>query len=607
MSVFLVVIDRSAAKGKLDPQKIAGTQAMLKQTADAYVQYLGPDYVPTPKIEVPTHRKDVHVLHWQRQQSEVAYSSKENLWAISGGHNVASRLVGSVRPVGGVLTYVRPVWGQYAAIVGTQNRSQIFAWNTTPALEAIHWGATADYIVISNRQILVGLNLAATKAALRPELSMEFLEEYLLYGYSLTGQTPFKGVQTLSVNSSLKVVEGEVELTQMPPGLASDLEVEHSVEEGAEALAAALKGAMGRTEEQLEGRPLQLRLSGGKDSRVLLALLRDRPIDFRIVTFGVPANPDVKLAAYLAELVGIQGEVRAPRPADGASVASRLKTTIRESGGIPPSEAHTAQYRGADPERPREAIMLGQWPLYKGGLARRMRSSSEEITRTLLRQGGTLVRQKVRTKFDEKLLEWARGPALNHELEKLYIFAREFRSGRYLQAHVEQFSGHAMLAYPVADAEVAAVCDSLTMYEKVSEKALFGALRELWPEVMRVPLDRSKWLFEAPGPDPEFSGPWYAERYSGIPYAQPRKFTAVEPVVSEYSEEAVQEMSTYLTKSDNYKFLQELISDEMRTAIGMAAEGEYHAPPSMSDRIFIKYVWRICAADVWLSGDWMMT
>src|SRR5699024_11105473 len=93
---------------------------------------------------------------------------------------------------------------------------------------------------------------------------------------------------------------------------------------------------------------------------------------------------------------------------------------------------------------------------------------------------------------------------INREIEKLYLFAREFRSGRYLHAHIAQYSGSSMIAYPIADAEVGAVCDALTMYEKVSEKSLFGALQRIWPEVMRVPLDRSRWRFEAAGPDLDF-------------------------------------------------------------------------------------------------------
>jgi len=605
MTVFFAIIDREAAGGRSDTKSPGDVQGLIERTVANYHNFVGKDYESAPTVEAPTARKDVHVVSWQRHLNEGTVQKFDNYWAITGGHQVAAELVKNVRPVGGLLAYTRPVWGHYATIFGTSNRSQIYAWNTTPALEPIHWAATDEYVIISNRQLLAAFCLAACYKNNSPELSHAYLGEYLLYGYSLSGQTPFQGVRTLAVNDSLSITLGELEVCQLPGGLRSALGAEHTVNEGAEALASSLANAMDRTEKELAGRPVQLRLSGGKDSRLLLALMRNRTIDFRAVTFGTPSNPDVKLATHLCDLMGVSGEVRAPRPTQGRTVAERLETTLKESGGIPASEPHTAQYKGADPERPFEAIMMGQWPLYKGGLARRMRSSREQIEQTLVNQGGSLVNTKVRTEFDERLLDWSNDLSLNHDLEKLYLFAREFRSGRYLHAHVEQYAASSMLAYPIADAEVAAVCDVLSMFEKVSEKALFGALERIWPDIMKVPLDRSKWLFEAGGPDPEFSGPWYEHRYSEIPHTRPKVNSDVKRVVSEYSKDALIEMSSHLVNSSNFDNLCMHLTDDMVSAIELAARNEISIPRNMSERLLIKYVWRVCMADVWLSGNWI--
>src|SRR5699024_10794879 len=411
--------------------------------------FLGSDYNANPFIQSATRRHDVYVMHWERSSTPGSLTNDGRFWAISSGHNVDQEIVDKVRPRGGRLQYVQPVWGQYAAVFGSNNSSQVFAWNTTPALEAVHWASTHEYVVISNRPLLAAFYLATLEDSGEPTLSTDYLPEYLFYGYSVTGQTPFRGVHTLSVNSALSIIKGTVAIIPRPSGLESSLSTEHTLDEGAEALAAALKHSMDRTEYQIADRPLQLRLSGGKDSRLLLGLLRGRDIDYRAVTFGNLNDVDVKLASRLCELVGRDGEVRAPRPAYGDSIPARIASTLRESGGMPASEPHTAQYQGADPQVKGEAIMMGQWPLYKGGMARRLRMTREQVDQKLKEQGGNLVNNESRVLFDSHLLKWSDELVLNHEIEKLYLFAREFRSGRYLHAHIDQYSSSSMIAYPI--------------------------------------------------------------------------------------------------------------------------------------------------------------
>lgn len=604
MTLFLSVISRAAAGQTAVKKEREAVCRVLEKTAHMYQNFVGEDYELTPLVEPSHSRGDVHLLYWQRKRTSNSVYGSDNCWAIAGGHNVARELVENVCLRGGKLSYIKPVWGQYATVYGTNNRSQVFAWNTTPALDAIHWGQTDDFIIISNKPLLAALFLAALRSAASPALSSKYLAEYLHYGYSITGQTPFEGIRTLSTNRCLVVTNGVVNFEELPGGLHSDLPIEHTAKEGAEALAAALENSMTRTANELGGRPLQLRMSGGKDSRLLLALLRGRDIDFRAVTFGIETDPDVKLASHLLELVHSEGEVRAPRPARGDNIPDRIMATLRESGGIPPSEPHTAQYRGADPARPHEAIMMGQWPLYKGGMAKRMRSTPEQVTNNLLSQGADILQDDVRAEFDSWLLEWAEGLSVNHDLEKLYLFARAFRSGRYLHAHIDQYAASSMISYPISDAEVTAVCDALTMYEKVSEKALFGALQQLWPDVVRVPLDRSKWKFEVGGPNEEFSGAWYEERNASIPAARPKKLTQVKPVISSHSDSAVSEMSRYLVNSPYFELMVRYLAREFVEAIVEAAAGRIVPPPHLSKRVFNKMVWRVCTAEVWISAQW---
>lgn len=606
MTVFLAVVDRQAAGDPSEFQSAVRLRELLSRTAQSYDQFLGSDYERDPVMQPATKRQDVHVLIWNRKNSAPSLASNGKYWAISSGHQVASKLIDNVRPLGNSLVYSQPVWGNYATVWGVHDKSHIYAWNTSPALESVHWGSTSDYIVMSNRPLLAAFYLAHAQANGSPGLSPDYLPEYLYYGYSITGQTPFKDVRTLSVNSALFIHDGAVSLTPIPNGLNSSLGHDHTLDEGAQALASALTSAMDRTEDDLAGRPLQLRLSGGKDSRLLLALLRGRNLTYRVVTFGKPEDVDVKLASSLCKMAGVSGEVRSPRPAHGEFISDRITSTLRESGGMPASEPHTAQYRGADPEKPREAIMLGQWPLYKGGMARNLAASPTTIHRVLREQGSPLVSPSVRQIFDTHLLGWAEQLSITEDIEKLYLFAREFRSGRYLHAHISQYAASSLIAYPIADAEVTAVCDALSMSDKVNERALFLALQKLWPEVMKVPLDRSLWKFERNGKDSELSGPWYEARKRPAPQTPPSKLTEVKAVIPEYSDAAAVELAQHVVRSDYYPEIAHYLSESTLTAIAHAASGDIVLPDKSTPRKgFIKFLWRLAVAERWLSREWL--
>ncbi|MGO1736803.1 MAG: hypothetical protein ACTHZ9_10850, partial [Leucobacter sp.] len=78
------------------------------------------------------------------------------------------------------------------------------------------------------------------------DLSVEFLEEYLDYGYSVTGQMPYSGVRSLSPNEALVVADGEARIDEVPPGLESGLNRSSTIDEKSEALTESLCNARDR-------------------------------------------------------------------------------------------------------------------------------------------------------------------------------------------------------------------------------------------------------------------------------------------------------------------------------------------------------------------------
>src|SRR6185312_4349054 len=181
---------------------------------------------------------------------------------------------------------------------------------------------TPEFVFLSNRPVLAALALSwgATNGL---SLSREYLTEYLLYGYSISGQTPYEGVETIPVDMAICIVEGQISFTGIPEGLTAALGKQHSLEEGGLALAEALKNAMTRSAKAIPSQNLQLRLSGGKDSRLLLGLLRNTNLNVRAVTFGRVDDAEVVLARHIADLCGVSHQITSPSEAVGEGLAEQ--------------------------------------------------------------------------------------------------------------------------------------------------------------------------------------------------------------------------------------------------------------------------------------------
>lgn len=569
---------------------------------------MGPGYKRTPTIVSPSIDEHVCTVVWSRALGADSYHRAEGHWAVSGGTPVAGRIVRDVRRIGGRLTYTVPVWGMYACVFSESEAGTVTAWNTAPALEAIHYAVTTEYVFISNRPLAVAYALAVSRGA-EVQLSSDFVDEYLMYGYSMTGQTAFEGVRTLDPTHALSIHRGDVSHVEVPVGLRSGLNPSHSADEGAEALASALSASAERSMRDVNGARLQLRMSGGKDSRLLLGLLRKCSKSIYAVTMGRVGDPEVSLAAEFTDRAGVEHYVRSPMLSPGDTLRDKVSWTIANSDGQPPSEAHQAIYRGADPLCLNDGITFGQWPLMKGGLARSAAHTEDEARAMLKAQGSWILRDDISEKFDDFLYEWFDRTLAQSVSEKLYIFSRTFRSGRWLQPQTTLMGRDAVNVYPISDSEVTAVVDVLHMSEKVDESAYFGALSRIWPFASELPLHGSVWSFEADGPHPHFSGSQYEAR---MRKHAPRKYSHLIDArnsterISEYADDTLIAISRELCGSSNRDELFERISPRLCDVINVAAgEGVIRAPRGRNSRQVAVAIWRVYCAEIWQSGQWL--
>lgn len=596
MSIFFISIPKSAG----EPGATDRSRALGQAVADAYSPFLGAAYSEAPHEFRPSKVANIRAMCWEHKDSPSRYAADKSKWAVHAGTYVGAALVTNLSRRAGRLIYEQPVWGQYAAVIGSLHTDRIAAWNTSPALEAIHYAEDRDSFYLSNRPMLLALALSRGSRQ-NVQLSRDYVAEYLMYGYSVTEQTPFRDVFTLPADRAVHVGNGRMSFHDLPPGNDSGLEVEHTEEEAVDALSDALSAAGHRSLAGIPRAPIQLRLSAGKDSRMLLGILQQTGWDLEALTFGSFNNGEVQIAKALAEHADVKFRIGAPILQGGATLDEKVSNLLRASDGMPPSEAQTSVYEGSQPRITGQPIALGQWPLMKGGLAKKMKYTPQQIEDALKRQGAPILNAATRDRYDDYLVSWSRRTESITNLEKLYLFSRYFRSGRWLQAHVLLYDKDAAVAYPISDAQVTSVSDTLSMPEKLSDRVYHGAQQRIAPEMLQIPLWGSTWRFKG---DSERDSR-LREHYSTMA-AEVKKTQGEPTIIPEYSESSKFERAAFVIAQNEYTQVSELLTSPMRQAIEKMAEGEQVLPAGIEEKAFNKYLWRVFVVVVWLKRNWLI-
>lgn len=604
MSIYLVIIPKSKSEVSVSE----GLRELIDKVSKEYsrrverfgykfhsLDYLGSDY------------ENVALVWDQLNPSDYFFKNKD-LWVLTSGMALPGEIAQKVVRRGGRVQYADPVWGHYTVVRNELNMGQLQAWGTVPAIEGVNYGEDEDFIFISNRPFPIALALAkGVSKSIR--LNYEFAIEYLAFGYSVTGNTGFEGVSILHPDKMMKVDNGKISFGESPLIANVGLLPGYSFEEGVDALLCALQNSMERAVKQLRGEKIQLRMSGGKDARLCAQLTKPYKNIFTGVTFGKPGELESSIAAIVSCNLGIELDITSPQAIPLPSFQERVERVLDLSDGILPSEPHTSIYEGANPASKAEGIMLGQWPLFKGGYAKRMRYSDHAVREKLQSIISPFVVGPGLKKYRAYIDSWLSSQGSQNTIEKLYLFSRQFRSGRWLQGNVALYSKDADVLYPLSDSEVASVSDALSIFDKVSQKTLFFVMERLDKRIARLPLGGDDWPFSLGEGRGEPA--WYGLSDEQIVHAEVKRlvgspnFKQVDYVES-LSFNVISEISKLILCSDKIFYYKSILRDDFVIFMEKAAGGEVDIPDGNSLRACGSFLWRLYVLDVWFKQRWTL-
>ena len=321
---------------------------------------------------------------------------------------------------------------------------------------------------------------------------------FLALGYPVGAATAFRGVQTLGAQRQLTVTAGR---------LIAGLTPRDGTAAGSyEAVAAALVEAVRPLGER--DVPVELSLTGGKDSRLIAAALTAARVPFRARTHGFASHADVIVATMIADKLGIEHMVTEPRVAaperapDEADVLARLRSAVLVSDGMLSAFENVGR---PDPPVTTEPVQTGGHggELLRGGYApaawtsrRPARAWSEargtELFRRMVTRRLDLVRPAAAGAYLASLAPFAaalpRGPL--RTLDNFYLVNR---AGRWSAAARQAYLLREPLVQPFFGDQVVRAARAVPLPDRITDRLHRGVLERLCPELLDLPLAGSVW------------------------------------------------------------------------------------------------------------------
>ena len=349
---------------------------------------------------------------------------------------------------------------------------------------------------------------------------------FLSLGYPIGAATPFRRVRALGGDRAVQLTGGRLTVTRAGGPASAGSARAGAALPGSDGAGAALVGAALVEAVRPLGDaavPVELSLTGGKDSRVIAAALTAAGVPFRARTHGFASHPDVIIAGMIAKRLGLEHTVTEPRPAataaapDQSEVLSRLRSAVLVSDGMLSAFENVGR---PDPEVAGEPVQAGGHggELLRGGYAQaawRGRVSARPWSSALAGIGGLAGSDAAAAELFRRLttrrLGLLRPAAAGAYLASLAPFAAAMaggplralddfylvnRAGRWSAAARQAYLIRAPLVQPFFADPVVRAAHAVPLRQRMNDRLHREVLAVLCPNLLDIPLAGRPWQGE---------------------------------------------------------------------------------------------------------------
>lgn len=370
------------------------------------------------------------------------------------------------------------------------NDHEAVCWSTQPpALPTFYAKNRKGYCVVGSRPRLVH---AASVLSQGHRFDPAYGEKYLVSGFAVDGLTGYPGVRALEPNRSLGVKDGDVEILPYPLSQPEAVAQNVPLKEKGLRLAGLLLGAVWTAKYGAK-----LFLSGGKDSRALSCALKAAGAKVDAFTLGATGAGEGPLAEEVARAAGFGFEVKRQGIITDPLKAAYNSNALSDGLGI--AFAHQFDFASDLSHLDGQASFHGHGHLLRGGFARSMAASADRLNAAI--DGSFIspfVVDEAKDAPRKTLADWleARKLSFSDGREILFYGNQDFRLGLFTAPSSLDLTSKTFMIYPLLDERVARFAASLSMFDKVTERVVFEAMRQLDRGLTDIPLYGEIWRFD---------------------------------------------------------------------------------------------------------------
>lgn len=368
---------------------------------------------------------------------------------------------------------------------GGSGHERLFLWSTRPSLRVVASARGPEGWVFGTRPRLVH---AVSRAFRAPSLDHGYVRA-MLSGWSLGDHTPYEGTSLLSVDKLWRVQSGTCTVHDHPtPPLQRE---QRSIGRQCGLYRDALRTAV----EPLRSlRGFELRLSGGKDSRLMAAAIAERGILPSTVVCQGPADdaPEVSVARAVAQRLGWSLKREQPIFGYRGGMFETARHNLTLADGFfatEPRHIGYAVHSLVNDVGP--GLVIGHMELQKGGWAKTAKDSRQDGLAFARRKVARLRRAVILELTDavhRTVDEYAETLQLENPAELGYWLNYRFRVGRWLTSHMLSHAKEFLPVYPLVEEKVTRVVSSAPFWQLTSERLLADTTWELAPALRDAPL-----------------------------------------------------------------------------------------------------------------------
>ncbi|MEM8790136.1 MAG: hypothetical protein AAGE80_00860 [Pseudomonadota bacterium] len=390
-------------------------------------------------------------------------------------------------PHDGDLEITESLGGMHSIFATRSDGAVVF--RSKPACSSAYYGRGRGFIIACNRPTIVAPLLCSG-------IEPAYLEWLIATGFPLDDTTPYQGVKCLLGHQALRIRGSCTDLVSYTlAGQGSRcrgdaVTAERQTDFENELLRAS--AAVSRFKR------VELRLSGGKDSRLIAAALAHQRLDVDAHTRGTSEDADI--ATEIARIAGfpIHRSIAEHRAEDVDHFEEQALEAISWSDGLIEFETHVALERPEALSPGQDGIIFGHSHLQKGGFAKSMAATSPEKAQETLRR--SYIPRELEPRHQERFLA-----PIAHlfdpkryaaPIDMLYEPYSLFRIGRYIEPLYLKLARFQVPIFPLNDERFFLACSRMNRHHRTREIACHAAVNAFSPAMLGIPFYQDKWRFE---------------------------------------------------------------------------------------------------------------